>query len=40
MLDPLLVLLARAGFLSEEGLNPEDATPEEYGAGLRGQWSR
>lgn len=40
VLDPLLVLLARAGFLSEEGLNPEDAAPEEYGAGLRGQWSR
>ncbi len=35
VLDPLLVLLARSGLLSEEGLDPE-----EYGAGLRGQWSR
>jgi hypothetical protein len=35
VLDPLLVLLARSGFLSEEGLDPE-----EYGAGLRGEWSR
>jgi hypothetical protein len=35
VLDPLLVLLARSGFLSAEGLDPE-----EYGAGLRGEWSR
>jgi hypothetical protein len=35
VLDPLLVLLARSGFLSAEGLDPE-----EYGAGQRGEWSR
>ncbi|MFW3171332.1 TRAFAC clade GTPase domain-containing protein [Geodermatophilus sp. CPCC 206100] len=33
-LDPLLVLLARHGFLSEEGLDPE-----ETGSGLRREWS-
>jgi hypothetical protein len=40
VLDPLLVLLARAGFLSEEGLDAESRDSEEYGAGLRGEWSR
>jgi hypothetical protein len=40
VLDPLLVLLARAGFLSEEGLDAESRDAEEYGAGLRGEWSR
>ena len=35
VLDPLLVLLARSGFLSAEGLDPE-----EDGAGLRGEWVR
>ena len=40
VLDPLLVLLARSGLLSEEGLDSGDGDPEEYGAGLRGQWSR
>jgi hypothetical protein len=33
-LDPLLVLLARHGFLSDEGLDPE-----ETGSGLRREWS-
>ncbi|MGK5112050.1 TRAFAC clade GTPase domain-containing protein [Geodermatophilus sp. CPCC 205506] len=33
-LDPLLVLLARHGFLSAEGLDPE-----ETGSGLRREWS-
>jgi len=40
VLDPLLVLLARSGLLSEEGLDSGDGDPEGYGAGLRGQWSR
>ena len=40
VLDPLLVLLARSGLLSEEGLDSGDGDPDEYGAGLRGQWSR
>jgi hypothetical protein len=40
VLDPLLVLLARSGFLSAEGLDSGYGDPEGYGAGLRGEWSR